>query len=92
LENFAVSTSQPAWILAIIEAYQQDATAQQLLQRLSICSESDDTFSLHDGVIRKQGRIWLPPKTELHQHIIREMHATPLGGHSGIPVTLRKLK
>jgi hypothetical protein len=28
----------------------------------------------------------------LQQSIIHELHSTPLGGHSGIPVTLRRLK
>ena len=92
MEVSAISCCQPTWILSIIDAYQQDATAQQLLQRLSIAKDPDDLFTLHEGVIRHKGRIWLPANSGLQQQIITEMHATPLGGHSGIPITLRKLK
>jgi hypothetical protein len=45
-----------------------------------------------NGVIRKNGKIWIPAVASLQQQIITELHATPLGGHSGIPVTLRRLK
>lgn len=40
----------------------------------------------------KKGRIWLPDNYELQKQIMQEFHASPIGGHSGIPVTLRRLK
>lgn len=92
MELFAISRCQPAWILAILKAYHQDKYAQELLQRLAICPEVGDPFLLQDGVIRKNGKIWLPAGCELQQQLIKEFHATPMGGHSGIPVTLRRLK
>nr|XP_051206440.1 uncharacterized protein LOC127321439 [Lolium perenne] len=92
LDVHAISCSQPAWIVAVLDAYQQDAQAKALLQRLSIAKEVDDQFSLHGGIIRKQGRIWLPSDSAVQEQLIREFHASPMGGHSGIPVTLRRLK
>ncbi|XP_071684936.1 uncharacterized protein [Lolium perenne] len=92
LEIHAISCSPPAWILAVLDAYQQDAQAKALLQRLSIAKEPDDQFSLHGGIIRKQGRIWLPSNSAMQEQLILEFHASPMGGHSGIPVTLRRLK
>ena len=89
---FAISRCQPAWITAITNAYKQDDQSQSLLQRLAICTEENDPFTLKDGVIRRHGKIWLPANSELHDRIIQEFHATPMGGHSGIPVTLRRLK
>jgi hypothetical protein len=92
MESFAMSRAQPAWIMAILDAYQQDSTAKQLLQRLAISGGSEDRFSLKDGIIRKNNRIWLPPGSALQQQLIEAFHASPIGGHSGIPVTLRRLK
>jgi hypothetical protein len=47
---------------------------------------------LRGGVIRKKNKIWPPANTQLQEQIIAAFHASPLGGHSGIPVTLRRLK
>jgi hypothetical protein len=92
LASFAISRAQPAWLLTIWDVYQQDATARELLQRLAICTEPDQAFTLRGGVIRKKNRIWLPANTQLQEQIIAAFHASPLGGHSGIPVTLSRLK
>jgi hypothetical protein len=88
----AISSCQPAWILTIVDAYQQDQHARELLQRLAIATEPDDKFTLHQGVIRKQGRIWLPDNPTLQEQIVKEFHSSPMGGHSGVPVTLRRIK
>jgi hypothetical protein len=65
MEVHALSRCQPNWILAILDTYQQDAQAKELLQCLAIASEPDDVFSLRDGLIRQKGRIWLPPDCSL---------------------------
>jgi transposase InsO family protein len=88
----AISTCQPAWIEAVVDAYQQDEQARALLQRLVLATEIDNSYTLQQGVIHKNGRIWLPANSVLQQQIIRELHACPMGGHSGVPVTLRRLK
>lgn len=91
-ETMAISSYQPQWILTIVDAYQQDTAAQELLQRLAIASVPDDRYTLRNGIIRKDGKIWIPNNSVLQQSIIRELHNSPMGGHSGIPVTLRRLK
>jgi hypothetical protein len=92
MEIHAISRCHPAWLMTIIDAYQQDQFTKELLQRLLIRPDEEEGYTLIDGVIRKQGRIWLPNSPELHARVIHELHATPIGGHSGIPVTLRRIK
>jgi transposase InsO family protein len=53
---------------------------------------SEPGYTLHKGVIRYKDRIWLPAVSELQEKIILALHASPAGGHSGIPVTLRRVK
>lgn len=67
LELVAISRGQPAWILSILDAYQQAVQAQELLQRLAICSEPADPFSLKDGLLRKNGKIWIPSSSSALQ-------------------------
>jgi len=89
---YAISSCQPIWITTIVDAYQQDAYARGLLQRLALSTIVDNKFTLYQGVIRKQDRIWLPSDTALQEQIVREFHSSPMGGHSCIPVTLRRIK
>ena len=88
----AISCCQPVWVLTIMDAYQQDAAALALLQQLAVKPSDENGFSLRDGLIRKNGKIWIPNVPALQQSIVQELHASPVGGHSGIPVTLRRLK
>jgi hypothetical protein len=92
LQSLAISRLQPAWIQAIVDAYTHDGAAQQLLQRLALHQDPSDSFTLRNDIIRKKNRIWLPADCQIQQQIIAEFHASPMGGHSGIPVTLRRLK
>jgi hypothetical protein len=92
LKSFAISQPHPVWIQAIVDAYMHDATAQQLLQRLALHQDSSDSFTLRNGIIRKKNHIWLPADCQIQLQIIAEFHASPMGGHFGIPVTLRRLK
>lgn len=88
----AISHAQPTWLAEVLEAYEKDETTKALLTRLAVKEDPDDSFSLRDGLIRYKNRLWLPPAAELTSKLIAAFYSSPVGGHSGIPVTLRKLK
>lgn len=48
----AISVSTPKWLEIIIEGYQQDPDAKQLLSELSVVGTNDKGYTLTDGVIR----------------------------------------
>lgn len=87
-----ISICTPKWLETVVEAYQQDPQAQQLLQELSLVGHNDKGYALVDGVIRYKGRIWLGSHTEAHQAIMLALHASGLGGHSGMTTTYQKVK
>jgi transposase InsO family protein len=91
-ELAAISSLQPAWMHEVLASYDQDAQAKELLLRLSLRSEPDSKFTLRDGLIRYKNRLWLPANDTLTAKVIEAFHASPVGGHSGIPVTVRRLK
>jgi hypothetical protein len=76
----------------ISDSYHVDTHAQELLQKLSIDPAAVLGFTLRDRILRFNNRIWLPANSELHTKIVLELHASAVGGHSGIPVTLRRVK
>ena len=49
-------------------------------------------FSLKDGLLRYMNRLWLGTNTDLKYKVLVAFHASPMGGHSGVPVTYRRLK
>lgn len=68
-----------------------DDAAQRLLQRLSVGPKSDEFFTLSQGILRYKGRVWIGNDHALEQQIISALHDSPQGGHSGFPVTYRRL-
>lgn len=43
-------------------------------------------------MLRYKGRIWVGSDPILQQKLIEAFHASPLGGHSGVPVSYQRLK
>lgn len=57
-EILALSVAQPTWLQGLQDSYAQNDKAQQLLTELAVNHELGD-FSLHQGVIKCKGRVWL---------------------------------
>lgn len=91
-ELSAVSISKPKWLEMVVESYASDPEAKKLLTQLSLKSPDDNDYSLHDGVIKYQDRIWLGNHHEAKQAILLALHARGIGGHSGITATYHKIK
>lgn len=88
----AISELQPKWILEVINSYNTDLHAQQLLTELAIHSPDDKGYSLHKGIIRLGQQIWIGNNTALRTKLIASCHASAAGGHSGILATYHRLK
>jgi len=88
----AISFSRPKWLEIIVEAYQQDPVMKQLLVELYVTGSNDKGFSLHEGLIKYKGKIWLGNHKEAHQAIFAALHDSGLGGHSGMAATYNKLE
>lgn len=89
---FAASSCTPQWLEDVVAGYADDPAALELMAKLSLHPESVPHFTFTNGVLRYKNRIWLGNNSALQQKVLTALHSTPLGGHSGIPVTLRKLK
>ena len=49
-------------------------------------------FTLHDGLLQYKNRVWLGSNKALQLKVIQALRGSAVGGHSGVPVTYRKLK
>lgn len=88
----AISTCVPSWSSAITLGYSDDAEAQNLLAKLAVDPAAVKNFTLRDGLLRYKNKIWLGNNETLQTQIISALHSSPVGGHSGFPVTYRRLK
>jgi hypothetical protein len=88
---FALTTVQPAWLSAVVASYIGDARVQNLLQKLAVDPAAVPSYTLTQGILRYKGRIWVGSDPALQQQLISAFHDSPIGGHSGFPVTYRRL-
>uniref|UniRef100_A0A453RBY7 Integrase catalytic domain-containing protein n=1 Tax=Aegilops tauschii subsp. strangulata TaxID=200361 RepID=A0A453RBY7_AEGTS len=88
---YIVTSCRPAWLEDVLASYNSNPHAQKLLEQLALREDPKKRFSLHQGLLRFRDLIWLGGSTELHQKIIAAFHDSPLGGHSGFPVTYKRI-
>ena len=62
------------------------------MTELSVTGRNDKGYSLDNGVLRYKGRIWVGQNPLAQQHIMQSLHATALGGHSGVLATYQRVK
>jgi len=70
----AISSCSPAWQQNLLQGYEEDPEAQQLLSKLAISSPNPQGFSLQDGIIRFKGRVWVGNNLLAQQHVIQALH------------------
>lgn len=88
----AVSTAQPVWLQEVVNSYEVDTRAKELLTKLAITDAHEPGFSLSQGLIRFKGKVWVGSNSGLHTKLIEAFHASPIGGHSGIQATYQRVK
>jgi hypothetical protein len=88
----AISALYPEWLEKVKMGYQDDPKALQLLQELSEGDIALSGFSLKDGIIRLNSKIWLGANDLAQQHILQAVHQSGVGGHSGFLPTYHRLK
>lgn len=88
----ALSLCHPLWVQEVANSYETDTEAQDLLAKLAIHSPDEAGYELHQGLIRVRGRLWIGSNTALQTKLIRALHDSAIGGHSGVTVTYHRLK
>jgi hypothetical protein len=75
----------------VAASYVSDPKAQQLLQQLALAPASLPDYTLSAGILRHKKRIWVGPDPFLQNQIILAFHDSPVRGHSGFPITYRRM-
>lgn len=88
----AISVCTPKWLEEVVSSYHSNERAQAMLQKLSIDSSALPGFLLHNGLLRYKRRIWVGSDDKLQHKIMSALHASAVGGHSGVPVTFSRIR
>ena len=88
---YVLSEIQPAWVQEIMDSYESDPHVTAILQKLAIDPLTVPNFTLQGGLLRFKKRLWVGSNEQLQRKIIDNLHASSAGGHSGFPVTYRRI-
>ena len=91
-EVHAMSTVKPIWLSKVIDSYNGNLKAKDLLQALAMDSQAIPDYSYHQGIIKYKGKILAGATGSLRQQLISCMHKSWIGGHSRNLGTYQRLK
>lgn len=63
-----------------------------MLSKLAVDASAVPGFTLHQGLLRYKNRLWIGNNPSLQTKLLQAFHSSPIGGHSGVPVTYRRMK
>jgi hypothetical protein len=92
LEVFSASSAAPQWLSEVVQSYNKDPNFTKLITELSIQASHHEPYALQQGLIRYKGRVWVGDNITIQRQIMLALHDNTLGGHSGFPVTYRRIK
>lgn len=90
-ELYSVSQIQPVWLDQVVASYANDTSALDKIQKLVVDPASVPHYTLSAGILCYDNRILVGEDSATQRQIIAAFHDSPIGGHSGFPVTYRRL-
>ncbi|WVZ54264.1 hypothetical protein U9M48_005089 [Paspalum notatum var. saurae] len=88
----ALSMVSPHWLDEVLQGYNADTHAQELIAKLLLDPAAVPSFSLSAGLLRYKGCIWIGNNPSLQVKLLQACHDSAVGGHSGFPVTYSRIK
>ncbi|GAU30089.1 hypothetical protein TSUD_392450 [Trifolium subterraneum] len=95
-ENFpsVMAITIPHWkFLEKLQAeINQDSEVKDLMSKVANDPNSYPNFKIIKGLLYFKGRLYIPASSSFKNILLEEIHATPVGGHSGIQRTYGRMK
>ncbi|KAJ4810364.1 polyprotein [Rhynchospora pubera] len=88
----AVSELVPVWVEEVKQSYDNDTWSQDIITRLNEGTADNANYTLQNGLLRYKNRICVGNSNMWREKLLKEMHDSNLGGHSGILGTYQRLK
>lgn len=88
----ALSKPIPTWIETVQTEYESNSALQELVKKFEKGELDITRFTRHGGLLFYKGRIYVDSQSPLRTDILKELHASPLGGYSGYHKTLQRVR
>lgn len=88
---YALSSVNTDLLNEIQESWLYDQNLTDLITAIN-AGRAPEGYSFTDQQLRKRGRLMVGNKESLRRKLIRLIHASAEGGHSGVAVTIQKMK
>lgn len=79
----ALSSPVPAWTETLRAENARNPELQHIREQLEKGELDLTLFTSHDGLIFYKGRIYIAADSPLRNTILKQLHESPVGGHSG---------
>lgn len=86
-----ISICQPLVLDQLQSFYASNPNGMALLTKFSNSGTDSSLFTVQQGLLYFQGRLFFPLESGLRPKLIQEYHSTPQGGHSRNKGTLARL-
>jgi Reverse transcriptase (RNA-dependent DNA polymerase)/RNase H-like domain found in reverse transcriptase/Retroviral aspartyl protease len=83
-QMLAITELIPTWLEDLKTSYINDEWAATVLDSGNPSEIQDRAVTVHQGIIRKQGKIYVGNHDNWRSKVIQALHDSSLGGHSGI--------
>ncbi|GKB30446.1 ty3-gypsy retrotransposon protein [Tanacetum coccineum] len=92
-ETQFLSLSVPTfpWLNELRGYYTSTPEGQLLLENVTNKIDSVTDYHIHDGLVYVHHRLFIPNIPSLRLKLLQEFHSSPIGGHSGVNATIRRL-
>lgn len=87
----ALSSLTPTWVDSIREENCRNSELQQLREQFKKGELKPTLYTSREGLFLK-GRIYIASESPLRYTILKQLHESPIGGHSGFHKTLHRVK
>ncbi len=88
----AISAVVPTLAKEISESYKDDPKVQHIITTLLLQPTQPTDYTYQQGMVKYKGRIYLGSGGDIKREMVDQMHASAVGGHSGIDNTYKRLK
>jgi hypothetical protein len=90
--RYAISVVKPKGLEQMIHSYESDEVAKSIIAKLVVDGGVVPNFTYSGGLLHYKTKIWVGVDSEFQYQLILAMHSSAVGGHSGVPMTYRRMK
>jgi hypothetical protein len=88
----SISQLEPSWIEAIDNMAHTDPDIIGKLQSYTNGQLDQSKFSVHNGRVFYKGKLYIGADSSFRNLILKELHSSLVGGHSGFLQTLQRIR